>query len=188
MSQLEPGLEPIERERILLESIKENPDLHHNALLKTIVPKYMAKNTFEKTRDSLLEKGVIAVLMKGNMKFYVPVSNYEAKAQQHFEKITHDSFHDLKISVKRLVTDYSHKDVDEKINLANSILGHLLQTDTGFTLLDSIKNPKKTLYIDEHLEIQHLIFEVIEIIHKDKDFESIYPTILSCMGKFLPKA
>jgi len=38
------------------------------------------------------------------------------------------------------------------------LLTSLLQTDNGFTILDSIKNPKKTLYQDEHLMIQQLIF------------------------------
>ncbi len=71
MSRYKPNLEMYERERIVLESIKTNPNLHHNALLKLIVPEFMAKTTFEKTRDSLLEKEIISVLIKGNMKFCV---------------------------------------------------------------------------------------------------------------------
>ena len=43
MSHHEPNLEMYERERIVLESIKNNPGLHHNALLKLIVPEFMAK-------------------------------------------------------------------------------------------------------------------------------------------------
>ena len=69
MSHYEPNIEMYERERVVLENIKNNPDLHHNALLKIIVPEFMAKTTFEKTRDSLLEKEIISVQMKGNMKF-----------------------------------------------------------------------------------------------------------------------
>jgi len=59
MTYLEPNSELYERERIVLDCIKNNPDIHHNALLKMIVPEYMAKTTFEKTRDSLLEKQII---------------------------------------------------------------------------------------------------------------------------------
>lgn len=79
MSQNELNLETYERERIVFESIKNNPNLHHNALLKLIVPEFMAKTTFEKTRNSLLKKEIISVETKGNMKFYYPVENYEQK-------------------------------------------------------------------------------------------------------------
>ncbi len=187
MSQYEPDLEMYERERILLESIKNNPNLHHNALIKLIVPKFMAKTTFEKTRDSLLEKEIISVHIKGNMKFYRQTENYEQKSQQHIERSTNNSFHDLKLKIKRLDADYQHKDVDEKIRIANSLLRNLLQTDNGFTILDSAKNPKKTLYRDEHLTIQQLIHQIFEMIRHDKDFELIFPTIVSYLGINMPK-
>src|SRR3989338_9869997 len=153
MTYLEPDSELYERERIILECIKNNPNMHHNALIKVIVPESMAKTTFEKTRDSLLEKEMILVQKKGNMKFYVPTLNYATRFQQHIERITNTSFHNIKNYVKKLEIDYQHKDVNEKIVIANSLLKNILQTDNGFTLLDSNKNPKKTLYRDEHLEI-----------------------------------
>ena len=187
MSQSEPNLKMYERERIVLEYIKNNTDLHHNALIKLIVPEFMAKTTFEKTRDSLLEKEIISVHIKGNMKFYRQTENYEQKSQQHIERNTNNSFHDLKLKIKRLDTDYQHKDVDEKIRIANSLLRNLLQTDNGFTILDSAKNPKKTLYRDEHLTIQQLIHQIFEMIRHDKDFELIFPTIVSYLGINMPK-
>ena len=187
MSHNEPDLEMYERERVVLETIKNNPDLHHNALIKLIVPEFMAKTTFEKTRNSLLEKEIISVLIKGNMKFYRQTENYEQKSQQHIERSTNNSFHDLKLKIKRLDTDYQHKDVDEKIRIANSLLRNLLQTDNGFTILDSAKNPKKTLYRDEHLTIQQLIHQIFEMIRHDKDFELIFPTIVSYLGINMPK-
>jgi len=187
MSRYEPNLEMYERERIVLESIKTNPNLHHNALLKLIVPDFMAKTTFEKTRDSLLDKEIIKVQIKGNMKFYYPTENYEQKSHQHIERSTNNSFHDLKLQIKKLDTDYRHKDVDEKIIIANSLLRNLLLTDNGFTILDSAKNPKKTLYRDEHLTIQELIHLVFEVIRHDKDFEIIFPTIISYLGIIMPK-
>ncbi len=182
MSRYEPNLEMYERERIVLERIHSNPNLHHNALLKLIVPEFMAKTTFEKIRDSLLEKEIISVQTKGNMKFYCSTKNYEQKSQQHIERNTTNSFHDLKLKIKKLDADYPHKDVDEKIIIANSLLRNLLNTDNGFTILDSAKNPKKTLYKDEHLTIQQLIHHIFEVIRHDKDFEIIFPTIVSYLG------
>jgi len=187
MSRYKPNLEMYERERIVLECIKNNTDLHHNALIKLIVPEFMAKTTFEKTRDSLLEKEIISVQIKGNMKFYRQTENYEQKSQQHIERSTNNSFHDLKLKIKRLDTDFPHKDVDEKIIIVNSLLRNLMQTDNGFTILDSAKNPKKTLYRDEHLTIQQLIHQVFEMIRHDKDFEIIFPTIVSYLGLIMPK-
>jgi hypothetical protein len=186
VSQNEPHLEVYERERVVFQSIKDNPDLHHNALLKQIVPKFMAKTTFEKTRDSLLEKEVIFVSTRGNMKFYLPTKNYEEKLHRRIERNTNTIFHDLKLTIKKLDTDYSHKDADEKISLANTLLRNLIKVDNGFTLLDSAKNPKKTLYRDEHLTIQQLINHVFEVIRKDKDFEIIFPSIVSNLGIMMP--
>ena len=48
MSRSEPTMNYYERERIILQCIRDNPHLHHNGLLKIIVPEYMAKTTFEK--------------------------------------------------------------------------------------------------------------------------------------------
>ena len=187
MSQYEPNHQMYERERIVLEIINNNSELHHNALLKLIVPEFMAKTTFEKTRDSLLEKQSISVISKGNMKFYVLSENYEHKSYQHIEQTTNTFFHDLKLKIKRLDEDFSHKDIDEKIIIGNTLLQNLLQTDNGFTILDSAKDPKKTLYRDEHLMIQQLIHKVIEVIRNDKDFEIIYPSVVSYLGVLLPQ-
>ena len=65
MSQIEPNMKNYERERIILQCINDNADLHHNGLLKIIVPQYMAKTTFEKTRDALIEKEIVSVEKKG---------------------------------------------------------------------------------------------------------------------------
>ncbi|QLH04766.1 hypothetical protein C5F49_05140 [Nitrosopumilus oxyclinae] len=188
MSQSEPAPKKYERERILLESIKNNPDLHHNALLKILVPEFMAKTTFEKIRDSLIKKEIISVRIKGNMKFYYPSEDYEINLQHQVERNTNTYFHDLKLEIKKLDVDYPHKDIDEKILVANSILRNLIRTDTGFTILDSSKNPKKTLYRDEHLEIQQLIHHIFKIIRNDRHFDIIFPTIVSNLGFFIPQS
>jgi len=187
MTYKEPNLELYERERIVFEFIKNNPDSHHNSLLKMIVPQYMAKTTFEKTRDSLIEKDMISVIKKRNMKFYIPTVNYLAKFQQHVERTTNVSFHNVKSHIKKLENDYRHKDVNEKIKISRSLLVNLMLIDNGFTFLDSNKNPKKTLYRDEHLEIQQMINQVFSLINNDKDAETILPTIMSFLGTTLPE-
>ena len=179
MSQFEPNVKSNERERIIFETIKDNPDLHHNRLIALLVPKYMAKTTFEKARDSLIEKEILFVKKKGNMKFYLPTPNYKEKSQQRLEQNTNKAFHDIKLKIKNLNVSFPHKDVDEQILIGTMFLKSLLQTDTGFTILDSIKNPNKTLYRDEHLMIQQMISQLFKIIKKDDDYELIFPTIVS---------
>ena len=187
MSRYEPSIPNYERERIILQYIRDNPHLHHNGLLKIIVPEYMAKTTFEKVRDSLIEKEIIFVEKKGNMKFYVSTQNYREKSQQHLEQNTHKTYHDLKLKIKKLDVDFPHKDIDQKISIGTILLKSLLQTDSGFTILDSIKNPKKTLYRDEHLMIRQLIFQLFKIIKNDVDYEIIFPNIVSYHHDNLPK-
>ncbi|MFB5634583.1 MAG: hypothetical protein ACE5SV_06960 [Candidatus Nitrosomaritimum aestuariumsis] len=182
MSQFEPEEIAIEREGVIIDEIQKNPDLHHNALIKKIVPRYMAKTTFERVRDNLIEKNVISCLMKGNKKFYRITENYEKRSLQLIERMTHLNFQHLQHETKRLRDDYHHKDVNEKISKGIQLLRELLQIDNGFTILDSIKNSKKTLYKNEHLEIQEMIAFVFLAITNDKNAEMIFPQIMSSVG------
>lgn len=177
MSQFEPEGTSIERERAILEKIRQNPDLHHNALIKLMVPKYMAKTTFEKTKTHMLEKNVLSVTKKGNKKFYSITENYHKKSLALVERISHENYQNLQHEIKR-IEDYHHKDVNEKISTYVQLLRELLQIDNGFTLLDAVKNPKKTLYKDEHLAIQEMISKVFDIILEDQESELIYPVVM----------
>ena len=179
MSQIEPEEPSFERERVILEGIQNNPNLHHNALIKSIVPKYMAKTTFERTKNRLIEKNILSVSRIGNKKIYKITENYQKNSLQLIERISHENYQTLQHEIKRAKEDFHHKDVTEKICLSAHLLRRLLQTDNGFTVLDATKNPKKTLYKDEHLEIQEMISEIFKVITNDKDFELVYPIVMS---------
>ena len=187
MSRFEANNISFERERAVLDAIRKNPDLHHNGLIKLIVPKYMAKTTFEKTKNRLLEKNVLEVIQKGNRKFYGITDNYQKKSQQLIERISHENYQYLQHEVRREKENYHHKDVNEKISKSVQLLRGLLQTDNEFTLLDSVKNAKKTLYKDEHQIIQEMISKVFEMIKDDKDFEIIYPAVMSYIENTVSK-
>ena len=182
MSQFELKEITFRREKAIIEEIQKNPNLHHNALIKRIVPKYMAKTTFEKLRDQLIEKNVVSCSIKGNRKFYRITTDYQKRSLQLIERMTHTNFQYLQHEVKRIKNDYQHKDVNEKISKCIQLLRGLLQTENGFTVLDSIKNSKKTLYKDEHLEIQGMISNIFQVIINDRDAEIIFPSVLSCIG------
>lgn len=182
MSQFEPNKITFRREKAIIEEIQKNPNLHHNALIKRIVPKYMAKTTFEKLRDQLIEKNVVSCSIKGNRKFYEITTDYQKRSLQLIERMTHTNFQYLQHEVKRIRNDYQHKDVNEKISKYIQLLRELLQTENGFTILDSIKNSKKTLYKDEHLEIQEMISNIFQVMTNDRDAKVIFPSILCCIG------
>ncbi len=179
MSQFEREETSFERERAVLEEVQNNPNLHHNALIKSIVPKYMAKTTFERTKNRLIEKNVLSVSKIGNKKFYHLTENYQKSSLQLIERISHENYQTLQHEIKRVEENYHHKDITEKICSSVHLLRRLLQTDNGFTVLDATKNPKKTLYKDEHLEIQEMISIIFKVITDDKDFELVYPTVMS---------
>ena len=182
MSQFEADETAIERERAILEEVQNNPNLHHNALIKSIVPKFMAKTTFERTKTRLIQKNVLSVSQIGNKKFYSISENYQKSSLQLIERITHENYQFLQHEIKRIKEDFHHKDVNEKICSCVQLLRGLLQIDNRFTFLDSIKNSKRTLYKDEHLSIQEMISVVFKMISDDKDVELIFPTIVSNVG------
>ena len=187
MTYYEPNEDKIERERIVLEHIMKNPDLHHNALLKLVVPEFMAKTTFEKTKNAMLEKNVLSLVQNGNMKIYNVTENYKKKSSQQMERISHADYQTLQHEIKRANEDFHHKDVTEKISLSIRVIRQLLQTDNRFTILDSTKNPKKTLYKDEHQTIQEMISKIFEVITNDRDFELVYPTVMSYLEENFSK-
>ena len=126
MSHFEPETEGITRERVILEEIQKNPDLHHNALIKKIVPEFMAKTTFEKIRDGLIEKNVISCSLRGNKKFYNITENYQKRSLLLIERITIANFHFLQHELKRLQDNYHHKDVNEKISKSIQFQNNIL--------------------------------------------------------------
>ena len=167
------------RERIVLETISDNPDLHHNALIKLIVPEHMAKTTFEKTRDGLVDNNILIISNEGNKKIYKIPDDYSKKSLQLIERVTIEKLHGIIHQTKNFEDNFSHKDVSEKISSSIQLLSNLLQTDNGFTILDSVKNPKKTLYKDEHLLIQEMISKIIKLILNDQDSKIIFSVVMT---------
>ena len=95
MSQFEASEIAFERETAILVEIKKNPHMHHNALIKLIVPTHMAKTTFERTKNRMIEKNMLSVLQKGNKKIYQITENYHEKSQQLLERITHENYQQI---------------------------------------------------------------------------------------------
>ena len=179
MSQFEREEIHFERERVILEAIKNHPYLHHNEIIKIIVPEYMAKTTFEKTRDDLIKKNIMSYSMKGNKKFYQITQNYQTKTLHSIERVSHLNFQVLQHEVKHWKENYHRKEVSEKILYSQQLLKKLFQIDNEFTFLDAIKNSKKTLFKDEHQKIQEMVSDIFFNITSDKDSEIIFQSMIN---------
>jgi len=138
----------------------------------------MAKTTFEKTKNRLLDRNVLSVSKIKNKNFYKIAEDHSIKFIHIMERITHENYQHLQHEIRKIVEEHSRRDIDEKISTCSKLLNNLLQIDNGFTILDSVKNSKKTLYKDEHQEIQKMIAEIFKIISADRNFCLIYPIIM----------
>ena len=177
---------PIGREIIVLDYIDRFPNSNHNTLMKEVVVKdgQMAKKTFEKTIKSLISKGIIKSYQSKNMKIYVRVDNFKESFDGTLEKATGTMFRFMKSEVKRIETNYKNFNIEQKVFQISYHLRNVLQTDTGFTILDSMKDRDDTLYKDEHQQNQQFVGRLLAIVKNDKDFLTVYPMVMNSLGIF----
>ncbi len=178
---------PIGRELIVLDYIDRFPKANHNSLMKEVVekePREMAKKTFEKTIQSLISKGIIKFYKAKNMKFYVRVGDFKEKYDGTLEKATGTMYRFMQKEVERIEKNYKNFSIEEKCFQVSYHLRNVLQTDTGFTILDSMKDRDDTLYQDEHQKNQQLVGRLLAIVRNDKDFLTVYPIVMNSLGIF----
>ncbi len=178
---------PVGRELTILEYLDKFPNYNHNALMKEVViKKLMAKKTFEKTIKSLISKGIVRASKSKNKIIYIRTDNFEEKYNSLLEKQTEIMYKFLIHEIKKITDNYKTYSVEDKVFNITFHLRNILQTDTGFTILDSLKNPDETLYADEHLTNQQLISSLLSIVAKDIDFKTVYPLVMNSLGIFPP--
>ena len=181
--------EPIGRELTVLDYIEKFPNSNHNSLMKQVVinDKLMAKKTFEKTIHSLIEKGIVKSFKSKNMKIYVRIDDFKENYDITLEKATGTMFRFLEHEIKRIENSYKSMSIEEKVFNIAYHFRNVLQTDSGFTILDSMKNRDDTLYVDEHQKNQQFIARLLSIVKNDKDFLTVYPVVMNSIGIFPPQ-
>jgi len=179
MTYLEPRIESIEREIQVLKFIENNEGLNHNSVLDIIVNQQnlMAKATFEKCIKNLIEKNIVEVEQRGNKKHYQLRLNYDHVHKARLERGTEILFHAVKKELHHIKDGYQHLSVDQKSQKMFKIISNCITISSGFTLVDSVKNPKKMLYRDEQIDIQQMINDAFRIMTEDKDFEHVYKVV-----------
>jgi len=179
---------PMGREIVVLEYIGKFPNSNHNSLMREIVinDNLMAKKTFEKTIKSLISKGVLKSYKAKNMIIYIRTDNFEESYNSHLEKQTEVLYKFMTHEIKRISDSYKNYSIEDKIFNISYHLQNILKTDTGFTILDSLKNPDDTLYANEHQTNQQIIANLLSIVRDDKDFKTVYPLVMNSLGIFPP--
>ena len=180
--------EPIGRELIILDYIEKFPNSNHNSLMKQVVikDKLMAKKTFEKTIHSLISKGIVKSFKSKNMKIYVRIDDFQENYDGTLEKATNTMFRFLEHEIKRIESSYKSMTIEDKVFNIAYHFRNVLQTDSGFTILDSMKNRDETLYVDEHQKNQQFMARLLSIVKNDKDFLTVYPVVMNSLGIFPP--
>lgn len=165
-----------------LEIIQKNPDIHHNALLKIVVPKHMAKKTAEKAIRSLSQRGLIFIHKVGRQTQY---SFNEGKDQINPEQLkksilTWTRFDEADtINLKQC---YSNLSTIQKASESLFQIQLALQNISQLSFLESLEEPKEEPYKKEKLKLKKRIREIIDLIRNDEDYKIIYPVIMQILS------
>jgi len=166
----------------ILETIQKNPDIHHNALLKLVVPKFMAKKTAEKAIKSLSERGMIYIHKVGRQTQY---SFNEGKDQINPEDLKKSiliwSLVDAS-EVKQLKQRYSELSTMQKTAESLFQIQLALQNISKLTFLEALENPNEEPLKNEKLKLKKIIRNIIDMVRKDKDYKIVYPVIIQILS------
>ena len=171
----------LNRENIVRLEIEKHTEIIQAKLKNIIVPKYMAKNTFEKTLKSLQLKGLADFRNEGNRKVW------------YVEGVSVSKFKDLEKWIKKLEKDlpeiskeFSNKTLTEKAQEAKWLFS-LYQGNMSFLnlmhLLD--KTPKKEY--EKSVELMNRFLKInVSVWKKDKDSELLIAELMMSIMKTNP--
>ncbi|MCV0372456.1 MAG: hypothetical protein K5793_02765 [Nitrosarchaeum sp.] len=166
----------------ILDIIQKNPDIHHNALLKIAVPKYMAKKTAEKAVKTLHGRGLIYINKVGRHTQY---SFNQGKEQINLDDLKKSvliwsAFDEL--DVKNLKQHFSKISSIQKTSEALFQIQNALQNISHLSLIEALENPNDEIFRKEKLKFKKRIREIINIVRKDKDYKTVYPILLQILS------
>ena len=182
-AQLHPNfVEMTHYEFEVLETIQKNPDIHHNALLRLVVPKFMAKKTAEKSIKSLSQRGMIYIHKVGRQTQY---AFNEGKDQINPEDLKKSAliwrmFDEL--DVKQLKQRYHELPTMQKTSESLFQIQRALHNISKLSFLEALENPNEESLKKEKLKLKKMIRTIIDIVRKDKDYKIVYPVIMQILS------
>ena len=158
----------LNREEIVRSEIAKHTDIHQAKLKNIIVPKHMAKTTFEKTLKNIQVKRLTDFRYEGNRKIWY----VEGVTVQKFKELE-NYIKDLERKLPKISKEFHNKTLTEKAQEVKWLFS-LYEGNMSFINVIHIleKTPKKEY--DKSLELMHRYLETnMKIWKKDKDSEQL---------------
>ena len=163
----------LNREEIVRSEIAKHTDIHQAKLKNIIVPKHMAKTTFEKTLKNIQLKGLADFRNEGNKKIWYIEGGTVTKFKE-LEKFIKD----LEKKLPKLSKEFADRTLSEKAQEVKWLFS-LYEGNMSFINVIHIleKTPKKEY--DKSLELMHRYLETnMKIWKKDKDAKYLIPELM----------
>ena len=171
----------LNRETIVRNEIEKHTEIQQAKLKNIIVPKYMAKNTFEKTLKNIQLKGLADFRNDGNKKIWY----VEGVAVAKFKELE-IWIKDLEKKLPKISKEFSNKTLTEKSQEVKWLFS-LYQGNMSFlNLMYFLENTPKNEY-DKSLELMHRFLKInVSVWKKDKDSEQLIAELMMSIIKTSP--
>ena len=158
----------LNREKIVIDEITKHTEIPQAKLKNIIVPKYMAKTTFEKTLKNIQVKRLTDFRFEGNRKIWY----VEGVTVQKFKELE-NYIKDLERKLPKISKEFHNKTLTEKAQEVKWLFS-LYQGNMSFlNLMYLLENTPKKEY-EKSLELMHRFLKInVSVWKKDKDSEQL---------------
>ena len=171
----------LNREKIVINEITKHTEIIQAKLMNIIVPKHMAKNTFEKTLKNIQLKELADFRNEGNKKIWYVEGVNVAKFKEVEKWIK-----DLEKKLPKSSKEFSNKTLTEKSQEVKWLFS-LYQGNMSFlNLMYLLENTPKKEY-EKSLELMHRFLKInVSVWKKDKDSEQLVAELMMSIIKTSP--
>jgi hypothetical protein len=171
----------LNREKIVRDTIAKHGEIPQAKLKNIIVPKYMAKTTFEKTLKNIQVKRLADFRYEGNRKIWYVEGVTVAKFKELENYIK-----DLEKKLPKISKEFSNKTLTEKAQEVKWLFS-LYEANMSFiNLMYLLENTPKKEY-EKSLELMHRFLKInVSVWKKDKDSEQLVAELMMSIIKTSP--
>jgi hypothetical protein len=168
-----------QREFCILEEIKRQPRIHHNALREVIIGRGdMANKTFTKILAELIKEGRVVVERDKNKKRY-SIPNTKINSADFTNDIEHGASI-VEYHMRRMRKEYSKLYTMDKSMMALFALKSCMNTLRAISLASAFVRKSKH-YIATEERIQGCVREITEIVSNDPESDIVLPLVKANM-------
>ena len=171
----------LNREKIVIDEITKHTEIPQAKLKNIIVPKYMAKTTFEKTLKNIQVKRLTDFRFEGNRKIWY----VEGVTVQKFKELE-NYIKDLEKKLPKISKEFSNKTLTEKAQEVKWLFS-LYEANMSFiNLMYLLENTPKNEY-ENSLKLMHRFLKInVSVWKKDKDSEQLIAELMMSIIKTSP--